>query len=95
MSLLEKKAAALAALQVQTNKSGVGEFHKRTRAFGGPLFWERLDERRTSRLRAEIRLGGLLDENSCDVIQRTMVDAMVRLAPTQCFELLNCGTYRS
>jgi hypothetical protein len=46
----------------------------------GPLEWERLDERRASRIRHTLRNGGLsIGETAWPTIQDPMVDAMRRL----------------
>ncbi len=48
-------------------------------AFGGPLLWERLDDRRASRISTVIRVGGWRDEDKWDELQDQMIDAMIRL----------------
>ncbi len=49
--------------------------------FGGSLLWERLDDRRASRVRAFISKGGLKDdESNWPSIQDAMIDAMDRLS---------------
>lgn len=48
--------------------------------FGAPLSWERLDERRCSRIRSVISNGGLLDEEKWPMMQDTMIAAMDKLA---------------
>ena len=48
-------------------------------AFGEPLDWQRLNERRASRIRFVITGGGLRDEERWPEIQDAMIDAMVRL----------------
>jgi hypothetical protein len=49
-------------------------------AFGSPLSWERLDEKRGSRIRSVLKEGGLTDEAKWPGIQDTMIAAMDRLA---------------
>jgi hypothetical protein len=47
--------------------------------FGEPLEWERLNDRRASRIRKTIADGGIRDEAKWLQIQSAMVDRMVRL----------------
>lgn len=49
------------------------------KAFGLPLEWQRLEGRRGCRIRSLIVSGGLQDRDRWPVIQREMIDAMVRL----------------
>lgn len=49
-------------------------------AFGGPLIWDRLDDKRASRIRADVTVGGLYEpETQWPNIQEAMIDAMDRL----------------
>jgi hypothetical protein len=49
-------------------------------AFGGPLEWGRLDERRGSRIRARLRVGGLTaPSEQWPIVQDAMIEAMERL----------------
>jgi hypothetical protein len=48
-------------------------------AFGGTLEWERLDDKRASRIRASFPGGYRSPEESWSEIQRPLVDAMNRL----------------
>jgi hypothetical protein len=48
-------------------------------AYGGPLEWLRLENRRACRIVHRINLGGYLDEERWPEIQEEMIDAMVRL----------------
>lgn len=50
------------------------------KAFGNSLSWERLDEKRASRIRYAVKGGGLVDEANWPAIQDAMVNAMDRLA---------------
>jgi hypothetical protein len=51
------------------------------KTFGGPLKWDRLDDKRASRVRYVISGGGLVDgEDNWGRIQDAMIDAMDRLA---------------
>ena len=48
--------------------------------FGGPLSWERLDQRRASRIKYVIDTGGYRSpESEWPSIQRDMVNAMIKL----------------
>jgi hypothetical protein len=69
----------------EKNKSIFDHFHSKMKnieeGFGGSLSWERLDDRRASRIRAVIEKGGLKDDESkWPQIQDTMIDAMDRLS---------------
>jgi hypothetical protein len=48
-------------------------------AFGGPLEWQRLDDKRSCRVRKIVGVGGWGDEDKWEEQQDKMVDAMVRL----------------
>lgn len=48
--------------------------------FGASLLWERLDDKRSSRIRSTIKNGGLTDENQWPLMQDAMIAAMDRLA---------------
>ena len=47
--------------------------------FGGKLNWERLDNRRASRISIEFEGIGLKDKDKWDDLQNKMIDAMIRL----------------
>ncbi len=47
--------------------------------FGGQLEWERLDERRASRIRMRFTNGGLAEPETWPTLQEQMIDAMIRL----------------
>lgn len=52
-------------------------------AFGGPLLWERMDEKRGCRIGYEIQVGGYRDDEAkWPLVQDAMIDAMVRLERT-------------
>jgi len=53
-----------------------GEIEKE---FGGPLNWERLDNRSASRISLKFEMGGWEDKEKWDELQDKMVDAMIRL----------------
>ncbi len=48
-------------------------------AFGGPLNWQRLEDRRVSRIRHLINASGLKDSERWPQLQDEMIDAMIRL----------------
>ena len=48
-------------------------------AFGAPLEWQRLDDKRASRIRYVISSSGLSNRDNWPRLQEAMVDAMVRL----------------
>jgi len=48
--------------------------------FGAPLEWQRLNGKRSSRIKFEIDVGGYRDEAKWDEVQDAMIDAMIRLA---------------
>jgi hypothetical protein len=48
-------------------------------AFGAPLEWQRLEEKRACRIRQEIKIGGYRDDDKWPKLQEAMIDAMVRL----------------
>jgi hypothetical protein len=49
------------------------------REFGGPLDWERLDDKRASRIRKRFTNGGLAEPGTWPQLHEEMIDAMIRL----------------
>ena len=47
--------------------------------FGGPLSWERLDEKQSCRVRSVVKEGGITEEGKWQTIQDAMISAMDRL----------------
>jgi hypothetical protein len=66
----------------QENKRIFDDLHSKReeieKAFGGNLNWERLDNRRASRISMRMDVGGYRDEDKYPQIQEAMVDAMCR-----------------
>lgn len=48
-------------------------------AFGGPLDWQRLDEKRACRISALVTAGGWRDEPTWPDVQEQLISAMERL----------------
>ena len=70
--------------EAEWNKKAFDHFHANReeieKVFGGPLQWERLDDKRASRIRCDLLVGGYRDEqNRWPEIQDAMIDAMIRL----------------
>ncbi len=69
--------------ETEENKRIFDALHDRKEAieaaFGGPLEWQRLDDRRASRIRHVITSGGLKDRERWPQLQDAMIDAMIRL----------------
>lgn len=65
------------------NKQRFDELYERKTAiekeFGDKLDWERLDNRRASRIAKRFKGAGLYDENKWPMLQEKMIDAMIRL----------------
>lgn len=51
-------------------------------AFGEALVWERLDDKRASRVSATVSVGGWRDEEKWPDIQKAMIDSMIRFERT-------------
>lgn len=49
-------------------------------AFGAPLSWERMDDKRGSRVRFVLKQGGLMDSDKWPAIQDATIEAMDKLA---------------
>jgi hypothetical protein len=50
------------------------------RAFGGRLEWQRLNQKRASRIKKSLPGGGLADESKWPSIQQTLIETMIRFA---------------
>ena len=48
--------------------------------FGKPLSWERMDNKRASRVRFVLKQGGLMEEEKWPEIQDAMIESMDKLA---------------
>lgn len=46
--------------------------------YGGPLKWQRLDNKRASRIRGIVPGGGLTTPETWDALQEKMIPAMIR-----------------
>lgn len=70
----------------QTNKLIFDQLYKKKEQieekFGAPLEWQRLDVRRSCRIRFLILDSGLLDQENWPTLQAALVEAMVRLIQT-------------
>lgn len=65
-------------------------------AFGAALSWDRLDEKRGSRVRFVLKEGGLVDEDKWPTIQDAMISAMDKLAKAvkpHLLHLIGAGTF--
>jgi len=68
----------------EENKRIFDELYKKRaeieKAFGSPLLWQRLDDKKSSRVRYEIHEGGLTEESEWQKVQDAMIAAMEKLA---------------
>jgi len=64
------------------NKSIFDQLHKNKQSieneFAGPLKWERLDDRRASRISKRYEASGLNDKDQWEQLQNKMIDGMIR-----------------
>lgn len=67
----EKNKAIFDALHAQKDKIEA--------EMGSPLEWERLDEKRASRIRKRFSIGGLSTPDNWPKLQEQMIDAMIKL----------------
>jgi hypothetical protein len=60
-------------------------------AFGGPLEWQRLDNKRACRIRISVNAGGYRDEDRYSEAHVAMVDAMTRLEKALKYHVRDLG----
>lgn len=76
---MEENGAGSAHRGVNHNEKKIKKVKLLSGCLGEPLIWDRLEEKRASRIYYTIKIGGYRDEDRFNEIQDAMIDAMIHL----------------